>query len=167
MNLFYLDQDPTLNAQYHVDKHQKMILEAMQLICTTFQLQGIDAPYKKTHQNHPSAIWTRNSSDNLEWTIEYVVKLTEEFVFRSEHKKPHKSSLLLEFVNSRKRYLVFPEQGFTKFALAMPDEYKVEDPIESYRNYYAWGKLHLHKWTKREAPEWLCQRLENHPSHGS
>jgi len=30
----------------------------------------------------------------------------------------------------------------------MPDEFKESDAIESYRNYYAGGKQHLHKWTK-------------------
>lgn len=161
MNLFYLDRNLTLNAQYHVDRHQKMILEAAQLLCTTFHVSGIEAPYKKTHENHPSAIWTRKSSDNFEWVIEYMTKLVEEFLFRSAHKIPHKSSLILPFINDNKHRLSFPETGFTEFALAMPDEYKVEDAIESYRNYYAVGKQHLHNWTKREMPEWLCLRLEN------
>lgn len=34
MNLFYLDHDHELNAQYHVDKHVvKMILEAAEMLC--------------------------------------------------------------------------------------------------------------------------------------
>jgi len=34
MNIFFLDEDPTLSAQYHVDKHVvKMILETAQLLC--------------------------------------------------------------------------------------------------------------------------------------
>ena len=62
MNLFYLDKDLKVNAESHVDKHVgKMIMEAVQLVCTAFHLQDIEAPYKKTHPNHPSAIWTRNS----------------------------------------------------------------------------------------------------------
>lgn len=33
MNLFYLDKDPDINAQYHVDKHVvKMILEAAEML---------------------------------------------------------------------------------------------------------------------------------------
>jgi hypothetical protein len=30
-----------------------------------------------------------------------------------------------------------------------------DDPIINYRNYYKHGKAALHKWTKREAPEWI------------
>jgi len=30
-----------------------------------------------------------------------------------------------------------------------------DDPVASYRNYYRLGKTHLHKWTKRQPPEWL------------
>ena len=167
MNLFYLDKDLKVNAESHVDKHVgKMIVEAVQLVCTAFHLQDIEAPYKKTHPNHPSAIWTRNSRDNMEWTIEYATRLNEEFMFRSKHGNPHASSLVLVFVNENKHRLSFPETGFTAFALAMPDEFKESDAIESYRNYYAGGKQHLHKWTKREMPQWLCLRLENLPQPG-
>ena len=35
MNIFFLDENPTLSAQYHVDKHVvKMILETAQLLCS-------------------------------------------------------------------------------------------------------------------------------------
>jgi hypothetical protein len=34
MNVFFLDENPKLSAQYHVDKHVvKMILETAQLLC--------------------------------------------------------------------------------------------------------------------------------------
>jgi hypothetical protein len=39
---------------------------------------------------------------------------------------------------------------------AMPDEYKVpNDSVASYRNYYRVAKARMHKWTKRETPEWI------------
>ena len=37
----------------------------------------------------------------------------------------------------------------------MPDKYKGEDPIESYRKYYAGDKYRLAVWTRRDPPEWL------------
>ena len=43
----------------------------------------------------------------------------------------------------------------TPFAKAMPEEFKVDCSIESYRNYYKFGKTELHQWTKREKPEWI------------
>jgi hypothetical protein len=50
----------------------------------------------------------------------------------------------------------FEEIGLTPFALAMPQEYKTEDPVESYRNYYmSEEKQKIASWKKcREKPEW-------------
>jgi hypothetical protein len=49
----------------------------------------------------------------------------------------------------------FPQVGLTRFALAMPNEYKTDDPIESYRNYYQGKeKQRLASWKKREVPYW-------------
>jgi len=44
----------------------------------------------------------------------------------------------------------------TNFALAMPDEYKVDCPVQSYRQYYWLDKRNAFKcvWTKRETPYW-------------
>ena len=36
----------------------------------------------------------------------------------------------------------------------MPIDYKVDDIVESYRNYYRGDKAHIAKWTNREVPEW-------------
>jgi hypothetical protein len=43
----------------------------------------------------------------------------------------------------------------TDFALAIPDECKTDDAVESYRNYYRTDKRYLCKWTKREVPDWF------------
>ena len=50
----------------------------------------------------------------------------------------------------------FEESELTRFALAMPDQYKTEDPVESYRNYYmSEDKQKIATWKKkREKPEW-------------
>jgi hypothetical protein len=38
----------------------------------------------------------------------------------------------------------------------MAPEYIIDsDPIINYRNYYKMGKTHLHKWKKRNPPEWI------------
>jgi hypothetical protein len=48
----------------------------------------------------------------------------------------------------------FPKQGLTTFALAMPDEYKTDDPVESYRAYYL-SKRPIASWKNRKPPEWF------------
>jgi len=41
VNLFYLDEDHDINAQYHVDKHVvKMILEAVEMLCMAYWVQS-------------------------------------------------------------------------------------------------------------------------------
>jgi hypothetical protein len=54
----------------------------------------------------------------------------------------------------------FEEVGLTKFALAMPVEYKTEDPVESYRNYYmSEEKQKIATWKKlREKPDWYIKK---------
>ena len=47
---------------------------------------------------------------------------------------------------------------FTSPALAMPDEYKKDDVVDSYQLYYIESKLKVRgivKYTKREWPEFL------------
>jgi hypothetical protein len=44
----------------------------------------------------------------------------------------------------------FEAEGLTTFALAMPLEYKTEDPVESYRNYYMSDeKQKIATWKKK------------------
>jgi hypothetical protein len=46
------------------------------------------------------------------------------------------------------------DKGVTEPPRAMPDEYKVEDVIESYRNYYIGAKKDFAVWKGREVPYW-------------
>lgn len=48
-----------------------------------------------------------------------------------------------------------PELGLTELPKCMPDKYKVDSVVESYRNYYIGDKSNLFKWTKRKIPEWV------------
>jgi hypothetical protein len=46
--------------------------------------------------------------------------------------------------------------GLTPFAQAMPDEYKHEDAVIAYRQYYqSPEKRRLASWKKRPKPEWF------------
>jgi len=50
----------------------------------------------------------------------------------------------------------FESVGLTHFALAMPDIYKTDDAVISYRNYYmSEEKQRIASWKKkRERPDW-------------
>lgn len=67
MNIFVLDYNPKLAAQYHCDKHVvKMILESTQIVCSVANELGIETPYETTHYNHPCTVWARESRNVLE-----------------------------------------------------------------------------------------------------
>lgn len=154
MNLFFLDKDLTKCAQYHVDAHVgKIILEASQVLCTAFHLQNIEAPYKPSHVNHPTSKWVRQTRANLDWTIQYATALAEENHYR--YGKWHKSFDVVRWAKDRANLLDFSDSGITPFALAMPEQYKTNCPVESYRNYYREDKKHLHSWKNRPIPAWL------------
>ena len=151
MNIFILDKIPSKNAEYHVDKHVvKMILEHAQLLSTASRYAGLEQGYNITHLNHPCNKWARESIDN--WC--YLYRLTEalhtEWQYRYKHIKEHKSWSIVK--NFKKPNL--PEKGLTQFAMAMPDKYKSDDIVESYRNYYINEKRHIASWKNRDIPYW-------------
>jgi hypothetical protein len=155
MNIFILDLNVKKAAEYHNDKHVvKMILETAQLLCTAHWINGSEAPYKKTHHNHPSAVWARESMQNYIWLCRLGLALCREFTYRFE--KVHKTEQVIKWC--LKNVPNLPKTGMTDFALAMPVEYKLEDAVESYRVYYNNDKKHLAKWTKRQKPEWYEQK---------
>ena len=155
MNIFFLDENPTLSAQYHVDKHVvKMILETAQLLCGVHHVTAHDSthvPYKLSHKNHPCSIWCRESLSNYLYLCELGLELSKEYTFR--YGKRHKSQEVIEWCLINKPNI--PDIEFTDPAKAMPDEFKVDSVVESYRNYYMGAKFSLAAWKNREKPFWF------------
>lgn len=145
------------------DKHiVKIILEAVQMLCTAKRLLDPDDPtneklYKMSHKNHPVSIWVRTSYANYIWTLALVHEMHNEWKYRYNHVKCHKSYLvayhLLKHAPAKNK---FQYQKLTPFAQAMPKEFKSQDAVDAYRKYYmSESKRKLMKWTKREKPEWF------------
>jgi hypothetical protein len=155
MNIFFLDENPKLNAQYHNNSHCiKMILETAQLLCSVHHStdQPTDqVPYKLSHKNHPCAIWARESLSNYLYLCELGLELGKEYTYR--YGKRHKSIDVIEWCIVNKPNI--PDIGFTTPAMAMPDEFKVDSVVESYRNYYMGAKSDLASWKNREKPFWF------------
>jgi hypothetical protein len=166
MNLFILSWDFKECAEFMFDKHvSKILLEAVQMLCTTIQIVDPENEitkkiqiYKIAHKNHPVTIWMRQSLENYIWTLNLVDAMHDEWKFRYDHpeEKMHKSYVvakyLREYAPSADK---FPSVGLTTFALAMPPECKREDPIESYRTYYQSAeKQKIASWKKRDKPTW-------------
>jgi len=45
-------------------------------------------------------------------------------------------------------------KGFTQPTPAMPEEYKSDDSVLSYRMYYIQDKYRMASWKTRDVPEW-------------
>jgi hypothetical protein len=152
MNIFVLDTDVEKCAKDHCDKHcVKMILETAQLLCGVHWSTGGDAPYRLSHKNHPCSIWARESYSNYVWLTDLGFALCNEY--QNRYGKIHKSKAILEWCLVNRPNI--PDVGLTPQPKAMPDEYKVDDIIESYRNYYRQGKKDILSWKTGYKPEWL------------
>jgi hypothetical protein len=157
MNIFVLNENPKLAAQDQCDKHVvKMILESAQLLCSAhhiFPNSDLSHLYKLTHKNHPCSIWTRQSKQNYEWLCSHALALCEEYTFR--YKKIHASKKVIDWCSVNEPNI--PSIGMLEFVKAMPNEYKTDDTVESYRQYYIKDKLKKIKmvYTNRKIPEWM------------
>lgn len=115
MNIFLLDTDPWLCAQYHCDKHvMAMLRETTQMLSTAhrfldgtkkyFQVNGkkkvrfvlsdelaeLNLP-QATHINHPSTTWVRSSASNYLWALQLYTALCDQFVDRFGHEHAYAS----------------------------------------------------------------------------
>ena len=159
MNIFLLDTDTRKCAQYHCDKHVvKMILETAQLLCGVHHMtdQVTDqVPYKLSHKNHPCAIWSRESLSNYLYLCDLGLELCKEYTYR--YGKRHKSQDVIEWCVTNKPNIC--DKEVTEPARAMPNEYKVDSVVESYRNYYIGEKSKIAVWKNRDIPEWFKMEL--------
>jgi len=170
MNLFILSLNFRECAECMFDKHiSKIILEAVQMLCTAIQIidENNDIKskiqlYKIAHKNHPVTIWMRTSLENYLWTLNLVDAMHEEWKFRYNHppEKMHKSYIVAKYLREYAPATdKFPKVGMTPFALAMPVECKRDDPIESYRIYYQTPeKQKIASWKRRERPSWYVTK---------
>jgi len=149
MNIFVLDTNPILAAQYQCDKHVvKMCLETAQLLCSQFT----HAPYKRTHYNHPCSIWTRESKENYIWLYQHGIALCNEY--QSRYKKVHKSESVIKWCGDNISSIRFKTKELTTHPLCMPDDCKSQSIIESYRLYYIRYKKEFATWKYTQCPDW-------------
>lgn len=155
MNIFVLDYNPVKAARYQCDKHVvKMPLETAQLLCSVFPAG--DAPYKRTHYNHPCSIWTRESIENFNWLVKHGIALCDEYSFR--YGREHKSKDVILWCAKNIKKLQFPQTKKTCFAKCFDEKYHVGNARESYREYYLKEKKRIAKWEKgRPMPSWFSR----------
>lgn len=156
MNIFVLDLDPKKAARMMCDKHVvKMILESNQMLCTVANQNGFSTPYKSAFTHHPCTKWVGLSIQNWNWLIDHTEELCRQYNIR--YLKTHKSEAVLNFV--KELDINLPDIGLTPFPKAMPDIYKVDDPVLSYRRYYLGEKSRFAKWKNTEPPDWYTRHV--------
>jgi hypothetical protein len=184
MNIFYLDNDPKICAEMHLDKHVcKMVIEYAQLLSTTHRVldgeeyrrlsannRSIKAwrlpdsreerLMKPTMMNHPSAIWVRQSDKNYLWLYNMWCELLSEFNYR--YGKVHACARLIPDLGVLPTNI--PSKHFTGPTPAMPDYCKVPgNSLQSYHNYYFNEKQRMWSWkgkiNSRPEPKWLTDMI--------
>ena len=155
MNIFYIHKDPVIAAKELADDHiRKMQIESAQMCCTAHWETGTEAPYKRAHWNHPSTKWVRESIQHYDWLVEHGLEICNEFTKR--YGKLHKTQSVLEWLKQNKPNV--PNKGFTPPPQCMPDEFKMKDTIEAYKNFYINDKIKIKKLTYNKLnnkPEWI------------
>ena len=155
MQIFGVDEDPRSAAVSLGDRHVvKMCLETAQILCTVMSVNGIQAPYRPTHVNHPCVRWAAESDRNWDWLHAHGLELAREYQFR--YRRQHACQSVIESLSrppqlqaSRLRRPVFT-------VMSLKEQYRVLDPVSAHRASYRIEKSHLHQYRRgREAPIWL------------
>ncbi len=158
MNIFYINEDPIIAARELADDHiRKMQIESAQMCCTAHWETNSEAPYKRAHKNHPSTIWARESLPQYLWLVEHGLEICNEFTKR--YKNTHKTEQVLLWLKNNLPDI--PDNGFKEPPLCMPDIYKTENTIMSYRKFYIEDKIKIKKlnWNKlNNIPLWVLEQ---------
>lgn len=127
--------------------------------------------YQAVHFNHPCNIWLRDDITHYDWLIAHTLTLCEEYTLR--YKKTHACYKILEYMlhvgppkniptyhakwTSDTTFEIAPSSIVItdiKFVQAMPEEYKHEDVVTAYRNFYIGSKSKFARWKYRKPPKW-------------
>ena len=156
MNIFFLHKDPSRAAKAQCDKHiVKMVLETTQMLSTAARRNGFDIGYKSAYPGHPMTKWVGDNNYNFSWALDHAQELSKEYVAR--YNKFHACQKVInKFLSLKDSYINFSEPP-----QCMPDEFKCDDYVRAYRNYY------IHKigeW--KHPPKWF-QSLDADPYYAN
>lgn len=177
MNIFCLDLDPVLAAQYHNNKQNvKMVLEQVQLLCTAHRILDGTETIKKVYINGScparyknKKVWKLSDKrDSLLYSVthqnhpsaiwcrknvsnyNWLYRLTVELAkeYTYRYGKIHKCERDGLLELLKTPPNNIPDGEFTQPTPAMPDYCIVpNDSVASYRKYYIEEKQHLADWS--------------------
>ena len=143
MNIFVLDPNPVIAANYHCDQHlHKMILESAQMLSTAAHIHFPQLRahiYAPAYQNHPCTVWVSASLANMEWVCHLANQLNE--IRETYGANRHSSMDVIKAICDQ--FLVVDPQNEipnpTSFAEAMYPHIKIRNDlstVEKYQLYY-------------------------------
>lgn len=138
MNIFFIDRDPIKAASSLCDKHVvRLITEAGILLCGVhhrlkFKYPDVRPPYLTGPIINGELVnWLYSSLSNYNWCVEYGLEIGKQYSKR--YGKIHKSQAVIEWCRDHQPDI--SDIGITKMPQVMPDIYKSDDTINSYRQY--------------------------------
>lgn len=121
-----------------------------------------ETPYpncrKHRHFIHPASIWSRQTQENLEWSILHGLAQCEEYSRR--YKRRHAAQDHVEWAEKNYKHLNLPESSIKPFARCFgPFKQQLDatepDVLKAFRMFYWLDKKDFAKWpSKKEIPEW-------------
>ena len=139
-----------------LDKHGNIKYKKRLLMPSLGETDGMwdkdrfETLYWDCHHKHPCTLWVGESKANWDWLTTHAIALSHEYT--SRYKKVHATLKVIEWC---KNYPVsFQKKELTTFALAMPNQYKKESAVDSYREYYKKDKSDIAVWRYSNPPTW-------------
>jgi len=102
-------------------------------------------------------LWVGESLANYMWTMDLFGHLLNQYRLRY-HNKIHKTGRILNnlICLNEKIKDKFNVKTFTQPPLCMPDEYRCDDYVQAYRNYYIGDKKRFARYTSVDVPKFMC-----------
>lgn len=175
MNIFVLDKNPKLAAQYLILPHiDKMLIESCQILASalwrhngitnkadyndklsmlrqkysSFPRQHDDGSvnlYGLGYINHTCVQWCAQSQANVDWLISHALEIAR--INESHYGRPHACTKRAKWFADKFDDVDFQHQQLTPFAQAMPDQYQVDgNAVLAYRQYYINEKTDYPTW---------------------
>ena len=182
MNIFAVQSNPNIAAIELCDQHiVKMPIESAQMLSTAHRCLDGDrfedrtkngrrytrwilsderesVLYKSTMRGHPCTQWTMESLQNYLWLSIHALEMCEEYTRRYD--KRHGSQDVIEYLRVNYPKNLPNDSMRSSFAQAMPNNYKRQDSVEAYRQYYIGDKLKFARWkTPDKVPSWIDKEL--------
>ena len=165
VNLFYLDKNPKLCAQYYCDKHvNKIMIEILQILSQIHhEIGDLTPPYKKCMAIKPNLapfVWASKSISNYRYCADLAYYLLQEYKFRY-NKTDHKCEKPIEWLRSNIPEKIHGKRR-TKFILTdnVSAYQKYFNDVTASRYIYVDFKCKTDKWSIREKPLWFDLMLK-------